>query len=317
MRDFFLRSVVVVGLVVSGLASSILRGQVVADPEQVDLGKQEQNKVLETEVRLTNKGEGTVEITGVYADCSCTAGKPEKSKLQPGESTKLKITLETRTYSGPLERRVHVQTSENEFTIPVKTEVYAFRDWHISPSPAVLPVGRGAPVSGEITFRYDGEAAVELLEVQASRPWVKAELQRKDDRIWVVKVGYTPNAPAGNHSERLLVRTSDASQPELAVVVFIPIRSTLRVNPNPLILPTTKIGERATASLVLSGWAGKEAPGVLIQGGDAQATAAENGDWKIEVSATPDKVGANTLLLQVFNDDGVQIEIPVMARGEP
>src|SRR4051812_44975990 len=89
-----------------------LRAQLKAEPASLDLGRQKQEQVARGEVKLVNTGTESVDITEVTADCSCTAGDPDKKTLAPGESTRLAISVETRSYEGELKRRVHVETTK-------------------------------------------------------------------------------------------------------------------------------------------------------------------------------------------------------------
>ncbi|MGE5498695.1 MAG: DUF1573 domain-containing protein, partial [Syntrophothermus sp.] len=54
-----------------------------------------QNVFVEHDFVVTNDGDAQLVITEVRASCGCTAAKPEKNTLEPGESTKINVKFNT------------------------------------------------------------------------------------------------------------------------------------------------------------------------------------------------------------------------------
>jgi len=84
------------------------------DPEGFDFGKAQQNKTLRKEFTLRNFGDAELVIEGVTTTCGCTAAITAETHVEPGGSTQLRVTLETRSYSGTLERQVLVRSNDPE-----------------------------------------------------------------------------------------------------------------------------------------------------------------------------------------------------------
>lgn len=61
-----------------------------------------------------NSGGGTIEITSIRSDCSCTVAKLEKMVYQPGESGEIKATFEFGARQGPQKKTIKVTTNESE-----------------------------------------------------------------------------------------------------------------------------------------------------------------------------------------------------------
>jgi hypothetical protein len=82
------------------------------EPAGFDFGKALPGKTLRKEFTLKNFGDAELVIDKVTTTCGCTAALTADNKLKPGASTVLRVTLETRTYTGKLERYVLVRSND-------------------------------------------------------------------------------------------------------------------------------------------------------------------------------------------------------------
>jgi len=98
------------------------------EPEGFDFGTALPNKTLRKEFTLRNFGDAELVIEDVKTTCGCTAALAASSKLKPGASTQLRVTLETRSYAGKLERQVLVRSNDPKtplLTVKVSATVEA------------------------------------------------------------------------------------------------------------------------------------------------------------------------------------------------
>ena len=120
-----MRRSVVVGLVATGLLAALALPQtsggddeqaaaprIRVEPEAFDFGKALPGKTLRKEFTLRNFGDAELVIEGVTTTCGCTAAITAETRLEPGGSTQLQVTLETRSYSGKVERQVLVRSND-------------------------------------------------------------------------------------------------------------------------------------------------------------------------------------------------------------
>ena len=63
---------------------------------------------------LTNSGGDLLKITDVRASCGCTAAKPEKNELKPGESTQIKVEFNSQGRKGNQVKYIYVKTNDKE-----------------------------------------------------------------------------------------------------------------------------------------------------------------------------------------------------------
>jgi hypothetical protein len=86
--------------------------QIQVEPESFDFGRALPGKTLRKEFTIRNFGDQDLVLGGVSTTCGCTAALPEEKTIGPGRSTPLRVTLETRRYSGRIERSVLVRSND-------------------------------------------------------------------------------------------------------------------------------------------------------------------------------------------------------------
>ena len=294
------------------------QAQLKAVPSSLNLGRRPQQQSVAAEVILTNAGSGPLEIIGVNADCSCTAATPEKHQLASGESTLLKIVVETRTYQGLVHRNVHVQTSAGELGIPIELTVSLFKSWQLNPAVIVLPPSqKGREATMPVTLEYTGSEKASLGEITSTPAWLEATATSADGKVFTLNFVKRADAPAGNHTVKVVVENSDKTEPQLTFNVFVPVTSALRVTPNPVVLPTIKVGQSASHEIVINGWSGTGEPRLELTRGQARKLEQESGRFRFEIVITPSAPGPLTQLLRIYDGESLEAEVPVILRAEP
>lgn len=131
-RRRVLLGLVAAALLAAGAASGRTEEQktprIRVEPETFDFGKALPAKTLRKEFTLSNFGDAELVIENVSTTCGCTAALASDTKLAPGSSTMLRVTLETRSYSGKLERQVLVRSNDPKtplLTVKVSATVEA------------------------------------------------------------------------------------------------------------------------------------------------------------------------------------------------
>lgn len=82
------------------------------EPPSFDFGRAVQHKTLEKEFSVRNFGTQDLVIESVSTTCGCTVADSYGKVIKPGGSTQLRVRLETRDYSGRVERRVLIRTND-------------------------------------------------------------------------------------------------------------------------------------------------------------------------------------------------------------
>jgi hypothetical protein len=226
--------------------------------------------------------------------------------------------METRTFQGEVHRRLVVQTSEGDVAIPVKVFITPYEHWLINPYPVVVPPGaRGTESSTSVQFTYTAEGSGEIKAIDATPALLSAQPAKHEGNTTSYTLTRLASAPAGNHNVKLTVTTTDQLNPTLELNVFVPVISTIKVSPSPLSVPSNKVGQAATLRAKLVGWnlAGK--PRFELRQGTVKEVGVEGDDHLFEVTVTPTAPGPMTQLLRVYEGDRLELEVPLVLRGEP
>jgi hypothetical protein len=83
-----------------------------------------------------------------------------------------------------------------------------------------------------------------------------------------------------------------------------------------VLLPPTKVGQKVSLPVQLTGWQPSENPRGELEGGGVVLSQRDRTDVLLSLSAVPKEVGAKTRLLRIYAGDTLEAEIPVIVRGE-
>jgi hypothetical protein len=82
------------------------------EPASFDFGKAVQNKTLQKEFAIKNFGDADLVLDSVSTSCGCTVAEGYSKVVKPGESTRLNVSLQTRTSTGKLQKSVLIKTND-------------------------------------------------------------------------------------------------------------------------------------------------------------------------------------------------------------
>jgi hypothetical protein len=102
--------------------------RIAVEPESFDFGRALQHKTLTKEFVLHNFGSEDLVIDRIDTTCGCTVAELEDKTIEPGESTPLRVNLETKASVGKIERTVIIQSNDpakKSYSFKVQAEVVA------------------------------------------------------------------------------------------------------------------------------------------------------------------------------------------------
>jgi hypothetical protein len=82
------------------------------EPESFDFGRAQPGKTLRKDFTIRNFGDAELFIENVSTTCGCTAALSVQRRVAPGGRTGLRVTFDTRSYSGKVERQVLVRSND-------------------------------------------------------------------------------------------------------------------------------------------------------------------------------------------------------------
>ena len=86
--------------------------RIAVEPPSFDFGKVVQNKTLQKEFSIRNLGDADLVLDSVTTSCGCTVAEGYSKVVKPGASTRLLVSLQTRTSSGKLQKSVLIKSND-------------------------------------------------------------------------------------------------------------------------------------------------------------------------------------------------------------
>jgi hypothetical protein len=93
-------------------AEEVAGPRIRVEPTTFDFGKVRPRRTLRKEFRVRNLGDMPLAIGRVSKSCRCTGAIVEETTVEPGDSTPLRVWLETRNASGPIEEQVLLNSND-------------------------------------------------------------------------------------------------------------------------------------------------------------------------------------------------------------
>jgi hypothetical protein len=223
--------------VAAGAGGVRVAGPVVRlDPATVDFGVLAQGAIRKIEVTLHNDGSAALQILKVESDCGCTVPKLADSLLSPGETTVLKVTLSTRTFSGRIAKHVFLETNDPaspraaltltaEVRVPLTCRPTTI-DFGTVPRGTAAPdtirikVGRGE------TFALDSLAFPAKLVTTETRATTEG-----DSLVQEVRVRLRPDAPAGPIHATAHIYTNHPAARDLSIQLLGQVVGAFEITP--------------------------------------------------------------------------------------
>ncbi len=214
-------------------AASSGHAQLEANNPVFDFGKVYSGTVVKHIFRLKNTGSAPLIITAVRTSCGCTAARPTRSQLLPGEESDISVSFDTHADHGPATRTITVLSNDpvhQEFQLTMRGDVKL----QVKATPSLVifnRVKRGTQQSQQIALSDEmADRTFEIGRITNANPYLKVASQpapgAKPGALLTITLLKT--APAGPITDVVKVNTSRAP-------VEIPVSGTVLgdINVNP------------------------------------------------------------------------------------
>jgi hypothetical protein len=304
LQRWFFQSCLTVCLFVSGMPSAfaeeIKAPRLAIDNPLHKFGTVREGTAVEAQFVLRNAGTAPLEIKKVQPACGCTAAAPELTKLDPGASTNLKVTLNTAGFQGDKVKTVRIYTNDPATPTSVLTlEGTVQEELEVSPLRVSFgDINQSEESVREVLVSVPKESSTKILEASSRSEGVTVEQSdySENNRTGVrVKVKLGKEVPAGIFRGRIVVRTTDPSRPLVNIPVFARVLGDIALTPSDvsfglLEAPLPKAQAR-TVTISSRSNTRFEITGVSVSGGPVSYTVAgpdQNQAYQLTVS-----LGAN------------------------
>jgi len=200
-----------------------------------DFGNIVEGKVVDHYFVVTNNGGDILKITNVRASCGCTAAKPEKDELKPGESTKINFKFNSAGRLGHQEKYVYVNTNDPDnremkfkfYGTIVQSEVIKKTD-----QPRIYfketqhdfgVVKEGNSYNHTFSFKNTGKATLKIKDIKTSCGCTAALISSKEIKPGAegtLKIELDTTNRIGRMSRTITVESNDPEEPNKILTIF-------------------------------------------------------------------------------------------------
>ncbi len=202
----------------------------------------QEGKIVNHNFTITNTGGDLLKITSVRASCGCTAANPDKSELNPGESTDIKVTFNSSGRSGMQTKFVYVNTNDpanNEIRLKFTGNVVSSESSTITSNlPKIYfpetqydfgTVREGAVVSHTFEFVNKGKATLDISDIKTSCGCTAALVSNKQiapGKSGTIKIDLDTKNRQGKMSRTITISSNDPEVPNTVITIYADVNRT-------------------------------------------------------------------------------------------
>jgi hypothetical protein len=330
MSVLIINCITLFGLLALG-ASTRVRAHAEDSPDRASLGLEIKPRgfILENVAKgekrdltfsITNLSKDKLAILGVKGDCSCTVVDASIKVIDVNSSSHVKVHIDGSVRLGTVKRSIEIRTDRGTITVPITLTVVDNPNWLLSKTSIHLPDSAiDTIVTSDFTISWANIAVkpTAIVGVATDVSWLTAKVERVSESTYKTFLVKARTAPAGFSKAQISIETSDPNSRFIRVPVFLVVNSEFYMSPNPVVMPSTKVGELATMVIRMGGWNGSEIPILTVDNGQVRRTTVSNERFALyEIRLKPSAAGIRTTRAEVKQGATVIKTFPVLIRGE-
>ncbi len=215
--------------------AQIIGPKISVQPMKYDFGNIVQGEKVSHIFTITNTGGAELDIQNVRASCGCTAARPEKNKLDPNESTDLKVEFNSAYKSGKQIKYVYIESNDpnnKELKIQFDGNVIVKKDSDkASTAPKIYfpesehdfgKVKEGKSVDYTFKLINRGNSILEIKNVNTSCGCTAAVLSDKKiepGKEGTIKVEFDTTHRTGEVTRTIAVTSNDPEEPNKILII--------------------------------------------------------------------------------------------------
>lgn len=193
----------------------------------------------------TNTGTGPLEILRVKPGCGCTTAGEYDRIVQPGERGKISIKLNTRRFSGSLDKPVTVNTNAAgpAASVTLHLQGEAWRAFEVAPAKASF--GRVSseavetrPPVRKLSIVNNLESPLHPSDIRVSNPAFSAALKViEEGKRYELEITLKPPLHSANNSATIEIGTGIENEPSIRIQASAYVTAPVDVMPSRITLP--------------------------------------------------------------------------------
>lgn len=214
--------------------------KITAKVDHFDFGTAVEGEMVTHSFEIENSGDANLSILRVNASCGCTAAKPEKSFLKPGEKTFIHVEFNSEARLGPQQKFIYVFTNDPktpEFKLSL-TGVVVDKSAAMSKdgkNPKLTleksqydfgTVAEGKIAEAKIIFKNEGKAVLNINDIKTSCGCTAALLSSKTlepGKSGTLRIELDTSGREGKLTRTVTLYSNDPIDPNQTVTLFVNI----------------------------------------------------------------------------------------------
>lgn len=210
-----------------------------------DYGVIARGEKVKAEFLVKNTGAAPLVINQVRPTCGCTVTSPVPPPIPPGSSAKIAAEVNTADFSGPMSKAVMVYSNDPDtpqVNLVIKFESRAFIE--VLPRPLLrYNVLQGEAATQKVVLTSFDESEFKVTGAETGTAPYKvafrelADKERIADRKgsqWEVAVTVPAEAKVGLFTDKVIVKTTSAKAPDVAISVYASVQPMVQIVPEQL-----------------------------------------------------------------------------------
>ncbi|MDA3860913.1 MAG: DUF1573 domain-containing protein [Melioribacteraceae bacterium] len=236
------KNIFVVLLFVATIVNAQLAGPKIYSLEKEhDFGQIVEGALVTHDFEVLNNGDAELYLIKVSSTCGCTVAKPEKEKLQPGESTKIRVSFNSSSRSGRQKKYINVFTNDQENTryrLSITAIVVSKESKNNSPGTSAKisveenqhnfgTVKEGSVLPWVLKFKNIGDAPLLITDVQKSCGCTATLLSSNElqpGESGNVKIELDTKGMKGKKSRTIALTSNDPFNPRMIITLFVDVQ---------------------------------------------------------------------------------------------
>jgi len=236
----FAAALLPLGLAATALAQGAATPKAVITDDKKDAGTVPKGELIKHTFVVKNTGTADLLITDVKPACGCTVSEYDKV-IKPGAEGKIALTIETKTFTGPIAKTALVLTND-----PTMPQLTLHISANVKPYVEAAPYGffriqalTGESVSSEMILGSDDpafapskiEVPYKFLRTTLAEVSEKERLSGKGAKQYKLTLSNAPDAPEGLLGGYVKLQTGVKQQPDLELAISGYIKPTIQITP--------------------------------------------------------------------------------------
>ena len=207
--------------------------------EEWDFGMKWYGEPCATEITITNTGASPLKILKIRSSCGCTALKPKRKELLPGESDTMSLTYNTKKNKEQVSQTVTLETNDPERPrVSIKVKGIVKKVYEAKPIDRITfgRISRDEVASQTVELRNNMENPVplKLKQSDTALPFEVALVEVEAGKVYKLTVTTKPPLELGSNSANIELETGLEKFPSITIPASAYIAPQVFVRPSRL-----------------------------------------------------------------------------------